>query len=323
MRFVAENGKLTLTDKTGKPVVTDISCGMNVAESGRSVPVLEEDGWAAGEDGVFTSGSARITPSREGEGLKFRSEYKTGGDIARCEEFVVLKGRFTERIVRFLAPFVRDSNGSRTNEMLTSVESLPLFPDSEYEFGDFAVLETESGRKYLLGVVTFREYFSGMNIKGDGTVEVRAYTEQAPVAAGQTLKSDLFIFTEIDDPVTALPDYSDLCVREMIGSPRLKFDVPYGFCTWYYYLSDISEQTVTNSVEDLASLRGKLPAKYVQIDDGWQVFYGQWEENEKFPGGMKKCADEIKAAGYLPGLWFAPLWANKARIRLNTPSISR
>ncbi|MBQ1503382.1 MAG: alpha-galactosidase [Clostridia bacterium] len=319
MRFVTENERLVLKDKEDRPVITYVNCGMNLFESGRIFPLLY-DHWTDNGNGVFSvRGQTTVSSCPEGSGVKFYTELTCGADSGRCDEFVVMRGTFAERIVRFLAPFVRDSNGSRTNEMLTSVESLPLFPDSEYEFGDFAVLETESGRKYLLGVVTFREYFSGIKVKGDGTVEVRAYTEQAPVAAGQTLKSDLFIFTEIDDPVTALLDYSDLCVRETIGSPRRKFDVPYGFCTWYYYLSDISEQTVTNSVDDLVALGGKLPAKYVQIDDGWQVFYGQWEENEKFPGGMKKCADEIKAAGYLPGLWFAPLWANKARIRQEHP----
>ena len=319
MNFYTENGKTVLTDKDGKAILTDISCGINIKDPERGdEALLIADGWVA-DGGVLRSGGASVSSSPEGEGIKFFSEYKTDRDVARCEELVVLRGKLTERITRYLAPYVRDANGSRTNEMLTSVESLGIAPDAEVECGDFAVIETESGEKYLLGYLTFLEHFSGIRIKGDGTVEIRAYMEQAPVAAGEKLKSDLFYVVGIDDPVTALPEYSDLCVREMIGVPRLKFDVPYGFCTWYYYLSDISEQTVSNSVEDLVALRGKLPAKYVQIDDGWQVFYGQWEENEKFPGGMKKCADEIKAAGFLPGLWFAPLWANKARVRQEHP----
>ena len=320
MKFITKNGRLFLKDESGATVLSDVSCGVNVKEPERGdIAVLTNDSWASAGDGVFISGDTTVTSSDAKDGIEFFSEYKAGSDIARCEEFVVLRGKLTEKIARYLAPYVRDSNGSRTNEMLTSVESLGIRPDEEVECGDFAVIETESGKRYIFGYLTFLEYFSGIKIRGDGTVEVRAYTEQTPVTKGRKLKSDLFLIEKIDDPVTALQLYSDMCVKKMIGSPRCKFEVPYGFCTWYYYLSDISEQTVTNSVEDLVSLNGKLPAKYVQIDDGWQVCYGQWEENEKFPGGMKKCADEIKAAGYLPGLWFAPLWANKARIRQEHP----
>lgn len=73
------------------------------------------------------------------------------------------------------------------------------------------------------------------------------------------------------------------------------------------------------SAEEMAQNREKLPVRYVQIDDGWQKCYGQWEENDKFGAGMKACADKIKAEGFLPGLWFAPLWARIAQIAKDHP----
>ena len=43
-----------------------------------------------------------------------------------------------------------------------------------------------------------------------------------------------------------------------------------------------------------------------QIDEGWSKDLGIWDENEKFPMGMKAVADEIRQAGMLPGIWTSP-----------------
>ena len=130
MRFITENGRLSLTDGDGNPLFSGLSSGVNVKDGDRDDAILTCDGWTVGEDGVLTSGPASVTTAADSGGIRFYSEYTSGDDIKRCEEFVVLRGKLTEGIVRFLAPFVRDANGSRTNEMLTSVESLPLTFDT-------------------------------------------------------------------------------------------------------------------------------------------------------------------------------------------------
>ncbi len=46
--------------------------------------------------------------------------------------------------------------------------------------------------------------------------------------------------------------------------------------------------------------------EYIQIDEGYQRWHGDWEGNERFPHGMKWLAEKIKAYGFKPGLWIAP-----------------
>jgi alpha-galactosidase len=46
--------------------------------------------------------------------------------------------------------------------------------------------------------------------------------------------------------------------------------------------------------------------EYVQIDEGYQKYHGEWEGNSKFPHGMKWLADKIKSFDLKPGLWIAP-----------------
>jgi alpha-galactosidase len=68
-----------------------------------------------------------------------------------------------------------------------------------------------------------------------------------------------------------------------------------------------------------AQIRGTLPKaaelgfKWAVLDDGWQAAIGDWTPAAaKFPGGgadMKALATDMRAAGLLPMLWWAPLAA--------------
>ncbi len=77
------------------------------------------------------------------------------------------------------------------------------------------------------------------------------------------------------------------------------------YCSWYYYGEHIDADEIR---ANLASLHDEpIAIDIFQIDMGWEDFFGDWQTNqEKFPDGMQVIADEILAAGYLPGIWTAP-----------------
>lgn len=78
-----------------------------------------------------------------------------------------------------------------------------------------------------------------------------------------------------------------------------------GWTSWYYYYTKITQEIILDNVKALA--KTKAPLDVFQIDDGYQQAIGDWLlVNTKFPAGMKPIADEIKVAGYRPGLWLAP-----------------
>jgi len=81
------------------------------------------------------------------------------------------------------------------------------------------------------------------------------------------------------------------------------------YCTWYYYGLTVSYQDVSDNLKEMQ--KKQLPFDVFQIDEGWEIALGEWEPNEKFPKPMKDIADEIKAAGYLPGIWTSPFVAKK------------
>jgi alpha-galactosidase len=57
-----------------------------------------------------------------------------------------------------------------------------------------------------------------------------------------------------------------------------------------------------------AKASGSLPLDLVQLDDGWQSCWGDWDlpHSKRFPNGLTPIAAAIKAAGMSPGLWMAP-----------------
>ncbi|TGN07047.1 glycoside hydrolase family 36 protein [Leptospira ilyithenensis] len=97
---------------------------------------------------------------------------------------------------------------------------------------------------------------------------------------------------------------------EKLGTPVFPKKVPTGWCSWYYYYTKISQK---NILENLAKVREQnLPIEFFQIDDGYQKEIGDWlVPNDKFPGGMRILADEIKRAGLKPGIWLAPFLVRK------------
>ncbi|TGM36063.1 alpha-galactosidase [Leptospira levettii] len=94
------------------------------------------------------------------------------------------------------------------------------------------------------------------------------------------------------------------------GPTNLPKKVPTGWCSWYYYYTNIDQKTILDNLTKVRELN--LPFEFFQIDDGYQKEIGDWLiPNEKFPGGMRILADEIKRVGLKPGIWLAPFLVRK------------
>ena len=68
-----------------------------------------------------------------------------------------------------------------------------------------------------------------------------------------------------------------------------------------------SEDEVRRDLAALEAARERVRIEVVQIEDGWQRATGDWlETDERFPRGLAPLAGEIRAAGFIPGLWTSP-----------------
>ena len=84
---------------------------------------------------------------------------------------------------------------------------------------------------------------------------------------------------------------------------------PAVFCTWYYYGLTVTYEDVKTNLNIMKER--KLPFDVFQVDEGWEITLGEWKPNQKFPVPMKQVADEIKEAGFRPGIWTSPFIAHE------------
>lgn len=95
-------------------------------------------------------------------------------------------------------------------------------------------------------------------------------------------------------------------LSQQLASSRTPTKPPRGWFSWNELFDAVTQ---TDSVENAELVKTQLlPHGFdlVEIDDGWEVAWGDWHANAKFPGGMSGVASEISSRGLKAGLWLAP-----------------
>jgi hypothetical protein len=105
----------------------------------------------------------------------------------------------------------------------------------------------------------------------------------------------------------------------------------FGWNSWYHLWNKVTQKDVLYNLEilrpffkfltgeklraggvsqkekmDLSEMKDDSHQVYATIDDGWQVRWGEWRPNNKFPSSLAKMAQMVESQGYGAGLWLAP-----------------
>ena len=136
--------------------------------------------------------------------------------------------------------------------------------------------------------------------------------ESIDLAEGEALVLDALWVGAGADPFQLHLDYAAAAV-EVAGTSTTGDPPPTGWATWYQFYEAVTEQDVRDNLDLAASLGGGdlTPIEVFQIDDGWQMLWGDWTADEGFPSGMDVLASDIAAAGFVPGLWMAPFYVHR------------
>jgi alpha-galactosidase len=142
--------------------------------------------------------------------------------------------------------------------------------------------------------------------EADGTVSIIAesvLTRGLMLAPGGEVTSTRFLLNLAPDPYTALEDYAGAMGKLLQGRVH---SVLNGWCEWFFAYEQVSEEEVLRNAEFAARVLRPYGLEYIQLDEGFQRWHGEWEGNDRFPHGMKWLADRIRALGLRPGIWLAP-----------------
>lgn len=192
---------------------------------------------------------------------------------------------------------------SKFTRHLASMSGDALFEDDYREKGKFHSF-------------TYTYFRDGGNIEFFGSMTERTGYTVFEVDAS----ADRFCIKKDVDGVVTSGDYELLNVRAINGPYDSVFDDYFeslnlrkpkirhlsGYTSWYNYFQKIDENIIIRDLNGLDKVKDSV--SIFQIDDGYESFVGDWliVDEQKFPKGMKYCADKIHEKGYLAGIWIAP-----------------
>ena len=247
-----------------------------VKSSGEWTTEKTADGYYLARSGAFG-----LTFREIGGGFTVKASYTAGERIAHAILFRAFSG-LTDEITEAVVNGFSESNGNRFNEMQAAPHLSRLVRNQSVVSSDSVAAKFSGGKVAAAHQLDFRS-----------------------IEAGETIESDEIAFVRGEDFGDALERYAR--VTAMFNPRKIK-PAPVGWCSWYYYGPNISADVIRENMRALKI--AKVPVNLIQIDDGWAKARGDWEPNERF-GDMKALADEIRAAGYTPGIWIAPFAADE------------
>jgi hypothetical protein len=95
-----------------------------------------------------------------------------------------------------------------------------------------------------------------------------------------------------------------------------------GWNSW----DEVRFHVTADSIYEIQRLAGeKLGNKieYFILDDGWQYSWGDWRFLPTFLASAKEFCSKVKKAGGIPGIWLAPLYADKPMMDLHPEWFAR
>ena len=172
-----------------------------------------------------------------------------------------------------------------------------------------AVIDRHARTALLAGFLSQMQHFGTLSVdlRSGAYLCLWANGDRTRLDPGAQMETDwavLHSIANIDQP-DPFGAYLDACAE--FHGVRVPQNVPVGWCSWYHYYQNVTEQDIRSNLNALVDLRAHLPVDLLQIDDGFEAQIGDWfEPHARFPQGVAGLAQEIKAAGMQPGLWLAP-----------------
>jgi alpha-galactosidase len=192
--------------------------------------------------------------------------------------------------------------------------------------GDFfGVLGDRTSRAgLLLGFISQRQHFGSLEFQLSGlapALRLWANGDHTRLDPGARQVTDwaCLHYLELDQPDPLAP-YLEAVMREHQLPPPTA-PSPTGWCSWYHFYQKVTAADIRANLTAAADWRAELPLGMIQIDDGFEAQVGDWFSFAgKFPDGVAPLAQEIRAAGFTPGLWLAPFIVHpKSRLAAEHP----
>jgi alpha-galactosidase len=166
----------------------------------------------------------------------------------------------------------------------------------------------------VAGAVSLADQFVQINVDLRPNISqllLQSQVDEVLLKPGKTCTSEWFYLEWVALPnIDPLAQYAHATARQMqvpasgVGSLS---HVPTGWCSWYAFGENVSQDAMIDNLATAALLADELPLEIIQLDEGYESRWGDWQErNEDFPHSLDWLAERIKGSDFTPGLWLAP-----------------
>lgn len=165
----------------------------------------------------------------------------------------------------------------------------------------------DNGKTTLVGATSGNRFRTEIRVS-EKNLQIVQCIENLKFSSGDKIELEKMIILSGDDKNALINTFADEIEKNHPKLPVHEF--PIGWCSWYCVGPNISERKIFKA---LKVIKSKLPEmKFIQIDDGFQPFMGDWlEVSRKFKRSMKEICLDIKKEGFEPAIWLAPFIASK------------
>ncbi|WP_316793663.1 alpha-galactosidase [Pedobacter frigoris] len=179
-------------------------------------------------------------------------------------------------------------------------------PESMRTAYGMLTLELQNSQRVLLGTTSCEKFISRFSFDAK-RLRISMDCENLSLQPGESWNLEEFIATSGNDREKLYDRLTNAIAKH---HPRLKHDpVPMGWCSWYCFGPQVTAKNVADNTNWIAANLPEL--KYIQIDDGYQPWMGDWlEKGKAFGGDVGQVLKDIKAKGLEPAIWVAPFVAS-------------
>ncbi len=166
--------------------------------------------------------------------------------------------------------------------------------------------DVASNRYVLIGAVTARRSLTQLIVHRENSRITRVTVFHPEI--GRDGEPEEVVRLEGRDWRELLVQYAELA-RERAGAdaPPARENST-GYCSWYYNYHQVRESEFLEAVTAMAAQRDVFPARFAQIDDGYQSAHGDWlERNALWPTPLAETA-RLRLRGARPLDWKDNAW---------------
>ena len=206
------------------------------------------------------------------------------------------------------------ANGSALDRALLTVGDQETLRTGE-ELSWFYTVAGGGETALLVGALTTERLKPWVSLGRDDQGELKvsigcgATGEAVPIPIGERLRGEIWSLEFGPDAAALLTEYGQ-SLQGHRAANGARADG--GWNSWYELWNGVDETDVRENAALAAAILQPImpddaPPLRIVIDDGWQVRWGEWAPNDKFPSGLDGLATDLQALGFTTGVWLAPL----------------